>query len=134
MSQSNRLLWMSFYPLLLAAKTGGVLIDQLYARTLLEQAPDRYAGITSEVADALLLLILPVVIAGALALWISDGRSRLLISASLAVFSLNFLLPVLASFLPGGMASLEQAGPWLRIAVQAGALTLAVLAIREVVR
>ncbi len=134
MSQSNRLLWMSFYPLLLAAKTGGVLVDQLYARTLRLQAPERYASITSEVADALLLWVFPVAMAGALALWRSDGRSRLLVSASLAVFSLNFLLPVLASIAPGGMAALEQAGPWLRIAVQAGALTLAVLAIREVAR
>jgi hypothetical protein len=134
LSQSNRLLLISFYPLLLAAKTGGVLVDQIYARKLQVQEPERYTGITSEVADALLLLTLPVLIAGALSLWVSDGRSRVLIIVSLLVFSLNFGLPVLASFTPGGMDSLEQAGPLLRIAVQLGALVPAVLAIREVVR
>jgi hypothetical protein len=110
------------------------VVDQIYARALQLQAPDRYSGITSEVADALLLLTLPVLLAGAVSLWISGGRSRALVVASLAVFSLNFVLPVLASFMPGGMASLEQAGPMLRIAVQLGALLPAVLAVREVVK
>jgi hypothetical protein len=128
------MLLISFYPLLLAAKAGGVVVDQIYARALQLQAPDRYSGITSEVADALLLLTLPVLLAGAVSLWISGGRSRALVVASLAVFSLNFVLPVLASFMSGGMASLEQAGPMLRIAVQLGALLPAVLAVREVVK
>ncbi|MEO8315491.1 MAG: hypothetical protein ABI645_11935 [Pseudomonadota bacterium] len=134
MTRSTRPLWMSFYPLLLAAQMGAVLMDQSYAGVLRTQANEAYSRITSEAADLLLLLLMPVLLAGAISLWASNGRSRLLVCASLAVVSLNFALPVLASAMPGGMTSLDSAGPLLRLAVQLGALLFAVLAVREVTR
>ncbi len=74
--------------------------------------------------------------AGARARWpatLGEGRSRALFTLSLAVFSLEFLLPALVGLLPGG-AWLTQTGPLLRGAVVLGALCLACLGQREVLR
>jgi hypothetical protein len=117
------------YPLLLAFTAGGVFVDQLYARAALTGAAQASRG----VADALLLLSLPVLALGLLAAVLGTGRSRALFVLSLAVFSLMFLLPVLVGLLPGG-AWLTQTGPLLRGAVVLGALLFACLGQREALR
>lgn len=117
------------YPLLLAFTAGCIFIDQLYGRlaaTGVNTAP-------RAVADALLLLAVPVLALGALAAALGEGRSRALFVLSLAVFSLEFLLPALLTLLPGG-AWLSETGPLLRGAVVLGALALACLGQREVLR
>jgi hypothetical protein len=134
LTQSNRLLWIGFYPLLLAAQLGAVLVDQSYAGALRAQSPDLYSRITSGAADLLLLLLLPVLLAGAISLGVSVGRSRLLVCVSLAILSLNVALPMLSTMLTGSTSALEQAGPLLRIAVQLGTLLFALLAVRAAMR
>jgi hypothetical protein len=116
------------YPLLLAFTAGCVFIDQLYARAALETATS-----SARAADALLLLALPVLAAGLLATALGEGRSRALFALSIAVFCLEFLLPALVGLLPGG-AWLTQTGPLLRGTVVLGALLLALLGQREVLR
>jgi hypothetical protein len=117
------------YPLLLAFMAGCVFVDQLYVRL----AASGIAATPRTVADTLLLLALPVLALGLLAAALGEGRSRALFALSLAVFSLEFLLPVLIGLLPGG-AWLTQTGPLLRGAVVLGALLLACLGQREVLR
>lgn len=117
------------YPLLLAFTAGCIFIDQLYARLAAAGAN----AAPRAVADALLLLAVPVLALGALAATLGEGRSRALFTLSLAVFSLEFLLPALLALLPGG-AWLSQTGPLLRGAVVLGALALACLGQREVLR
>jgi hypothetical protein len=111
------------YPLLLALMAGGILVDMLYGRS----AP---AG----AADALLLLVLPVLVAGVLAATLAAGRARRLFLLSLAIFSLEFLLPALAAALPGGAATLAGAGPLLRIGIQLAAMLFAFLGFLDSVR
>jgi hypothetical protein len=116
------------YPLLLAFTAGCVLIDQLYAHSTAGGTP-----VAAAVADTLLLLALPVLAAGLVATMLGEGRSRALFALSLAVFCLEFLLPALVTMLPGG-AWLTQTGPLLRGAVVLGALLLAFLGQRELLR
>jgi hypothetical protein len=121
--------------LLLAAMAGGALVDQMYFRAIRATLPREYRGaLTSQVADALLLLVLPVLIAGGIAVSYSTGRARALYVASLAVFSLEFLLPLFAGAVPSGGAYLQMVGPFLRVLVLSGALLLAFMGTREVVR
>jgi hypothetical protein len=118
------------YPLLLAFMAGCVFVDQLRGR--LAATGDADAA-PHAVADVLLVLTIPVLALGALAATLGEGRSRALFALSLAVFSLEFLLPALVDLLPGG-AWLTQTGPLLRGAVVLGALGLACLGQREVLR
>lgn len=106
----------ALYPLLLALMSGGILVDMLYGR----RAPPG-------AADALLLLSLPVLVAGLLATGLATGRARALLVVSLAIFSLEFLLPMFAAALPGGGAWLAGAGPYLRIGIQLAAMLFACL-------
>lgn len=117
------------YPLLLAFTAGCAFIDQRYAHAhaQLGNATSRSMG------DALLLVAVPVLLAGLLATAAGAGRARILFALSLAVFSLELLLPALVALLPGG-AWLTQTGPLLRATVLLGALVLATLAQREVLR
>jgi hypothetical protein len=87
---------------------------------------------TSRVADRLLLLSLLVVVAGVLCAWLLQGTSRRLVVASLAVFSLEFLVPVLVVALPGGQIYLAIVGPVLRVGIVLVALGLSLLATRRV--
>jgi hypothetical protein len=116
------------YPLLLAFMAGCVFVDQLYARLVAGAASTPRA-----VGDALLLLALPVLVLGLLAAVLGEGRARALFALSIAVFSLELLLPALIGQLPGG-AWLTQTGPLLRGTVVLGALLLACLGQREVLR
>ena len=118
------------YPLLLAFMAGCVFIDQLYARVT---AAGGATAAPHAAADLLLVLAVPVLALGALAATLGEGRSRTLFMLSLAVFSLELLLPALVGLLPGG-AWLTQTGPLLRGAVVLGALGLACLGQREVLR
>lgn len=118
------------YPLLLAFMAGCVFIDQLHAR--MGPTGDATAALHAT-ADLLLVLSVPVLAMGALAATLGAGRSRALFALSLAVFSLELLLPALVGLLPGG-AWLTHTGPLLRGAVVLGALCLACLGQREVLR
>jgi hypothetical protein len=51
--------------------------------------------------------------------------------ASIAVFSLEFVVPMLVRGLPGGSYYIGVVGPFLRIAILALALALAVMATRR---
>jgi hypothetical protein len=103
---------------------GGIFIDQLHARAA--AMGDDASG--HVVADALLLLALPVILAGAAAAVLGSGRTRLFSALSLGVFAMEFLLPPLLKVLPGG-AWLTLAGPQLRATAVLSALALAVLAL-----
>ncbi len=119
----------SLYPLLLAFVAGGACVDKLYSRA----AATGNDGAARSVGDALLILALPVMAGGLLAAVLSEGRSRAFFVLSIAVFSLEFLLPALISMLPGG-EWFSQIGPFLRAAVLFGALLIAFLGQREALR
>lgn len=107
---------------------GCIFIDQIYGRLATGgDAAPRAA------TDLLLVLALAVLALGALAATLGEGRSRALFALSLGVFSLELLLPALLALLPGG-AWLSHTGPLLRGAVVLGALALACLGQREVLR
>ncbi len=118
----------SLYPALLAFVAGGAFVDKLYSR-----AAANGNNAARSVGDALLILALPVMAAGFLAAVLSEGRTRAFFVLSLAVFSLEFLLPALVAVLPGG-AWFSQVGPFLRAAVLFGALLIAFLGQREALR
>lgn len=120
----------SAYPLLLAAMAGATFMDLLYANARRRGIAEVQSGI----ADTLLLLTLPVLLSGVLAATLGAGRVRLLLLASLAVFSLTFLFPVVAGLLPSAETYLQSSGPYLRNGFLLGALLLAVLGQREAAR
>lgn len=126
-SSTSRLV-ASLYPALLAFVAGGAFVDRLYARAVANGG-----NAARSVGDALLILALPVMAGGLLAAVLSEGRSRAFFVLSLAVFSLELLLPALVSVLPGG-AWFSQIGPFLRAAVLLGALLIALLGQREALR
>jgi hypothetical protein len=114
----------AIYPVLLALMAGGILIDQIHAHA----APVGDSPAGHAVADALLLLSLPVIAFGVTAAVLGTGRARLLIAFSLGMFALEFLLPPLVKLLPGG-ALLAPVGPQLRATAVVAALLLAMLAL-----
>ena len=118
----------SLYPALLAFVAGGAFVDKLHSR-----AAANGSDAAHSVGDALLMLALPVIAGGLLAALLSEGRTRAFFVLSLAVFSLEFLLPALIAVLPGG-AWFSQIGPFLRAAVLFGALLIAFLGQREALR
>lgn len=119
----------SLYPALLAFVAGGAFVDRLYSRA----AANDSAGAAHHASDALLLLAVPVMAGGLLAAVLTDGRTRAFFVLSIAVFSLEFLLPALVSVLPGG-AWFSETGPFLRATVLFGALLIAFLGQREALR
>jgi hypothetical protein len=129
----RKMLWASAYPLLLALMAGATWVDRIYSHSLRYSAADSQVALaTSRVADRLLLLSLLVVVAGVLCAWLLQGTSRRLVVASLAVFSLEFLVPVLVVALPGGQIYLAIVGPVLRVGIVLVALGLSLLATRRV--
>jgi hypothetical protein len=129
----RKMLWASAYPLLLALMAGATWVDRIYSHALRHSAPvGGLAVATSRVADRLLLLSLLVVLAGVLCAWLLHGTSRRLVVASLAVFSLEFLVPVLVTVVPGGEIYLAIVGPVLRVGIVLAALGLCLLATRRV--
>jgi hypothetical protein len=118
----------SLYPVLLAFVAGGAFVDKLYSR-----AANGSDSAARGVGDALLILALPVLAGGLLAAVLSEGRSRAFFVLSIAVFSLEFVLPALISVLPGGVW-FSETGPFLRAAVLLGALLIAMLGQREALR
>lgn len=120
----------SVYPLLLAAMAGATFMDFLYASARRSGVAEAESG----VADVLLLLTLPVLLAGVLATVLGAGRVRWLMLASLAVFCLTFLFPLLAGLVPAASPYLQASGPILRNGLMLGALLLAVLGQREAAR
>ena len=85
-----------------------------------------------QVSDRLLLLSVVVLMAGVISAWLLNGTARTLVVASLAVFCLEFLMPVVAGLLPGGAIYLAVLGPALRVGIALVALGLSVLATRRV--
>jgi hypothetical protein len=132
--ESNRITWWTgAYPLLLAMMLGATWVDRIYGHTLQVSGSDYALGAAPRrVADLLLLLAALTVLAGLAAVWLWQGRARMLCIASLGVFCLEFVLPALVQALPGGGIYLQQVGPFLRFAIMAGALLLAALATRKV--
>jgi len=120
----------SVYPLLLAAMAGATFMDFLYASARRSGVAEAESG----VADVLLLLTLPVLLAGVLATVLGAGRVRWLMLASLVVFCLTFLFPLLAGLVPAVSPYLQASGPILRNGLMLGALLLAVLGQREAAR
>ena len=129
----KKMLWASAYPLLLALMAGATWVYRIYSHALRNAAADGLVAVaTSRVADRLLLLSLLVVVAGVLCAGLLHGTSRRLVVASLAVFSLEFLVPVLVVALPGGQIYLAIVGPVLRVGIVLVALGLCLLATRRV--
>jgi hypothetical protein len=125
----------SAYPLLLAVLAGGAMVDQMYFRAIRATLPPAArSAVSSHVADALLMLALPVLIAGGVSVLLASGRARQLFVASIAIFSLEFLLPALAGAVPSGEVYLGMVGPLLRMLIMLGALACAFLATRQVAR
>jgi hypothetical protein len=83
------------------------------------------------VSDGLLLLSVLVVAAGLLSASLLAGVARGLVVASLGVFCLEFLLPVVAAWIPGGAIYFAMLGPALRVGILLVALGLAVYATRR---
>jgi hypothetical protein len=129
----RKMLWASAYPLLLALMAGATWVDRIYSHALRGSAGDSMVAVaTSRVADRLLLLCLVVAVAGVLCASLLNGVSRKLVIASVAVFSLELLVPVLVSVLPGGGVYLAIVGPVLRVGIVLAALGLCLLAARRV--
>jgi cytochrome bd-type quinol oxidase subunit 2 len=126
--------FVSIYPLLLAAMIGGTLVDQMYSWAIRQTlAPGTYGAAASKVSDALLMLALLVLIAGFVSVLPSAGRARLLFAESLAVFSLEFVVPVIAATVHGSAAYASSVGPLLRTLLLTSALLLAFVATHPVV-
>lgn len=128
----RKMMWASAYPLLLALMAGATWVDRIYSHALRHSADGLLAVATSRVADRLLLLSLLVVAAGLVGAWLMHGVARRLVVASLAVFSLEFLVPVMVTALTGGGIYLAIVGPMLRVAIVLVALSLSLLATRRV--
>jgi hypothetical protein len=129
----RKLLWAGTYPLLLALMVGAAWVDRIYAHSLKLAVPDSaLAAPMQRVSDLLLLGSAAVFLAGLLAAWLLNGVARALVVASLAVFCLELLMPVMAAALPGGGIYLAMLGPALRIGILLAALGLALLATRRV--
>lgn len=128
----KKMLWASAYPLLLALMAGATWVDRIYSHALRNAAADGLVAVaTSRVADRLLLSLL-VVVAGVLCAWLLHGTARRLVVASVAVFSLEFIVPVLVAAMPGGEIYLAIVGPVLRVGIVLAALGLCLLATRRV--
>jgi len=128
----RKMMWVGAYPLLLALMAGAAWVDRIYAHSLKYSVPDSALALaTAQVADRLLLLSAIVLAAGMLAAWLLNGVARGLVFASLAVFCLEFLLPVLAAALPGGAIYFAMLGPALRVGILLMALGLALFATRR---
>src|SRR5512139_2052334 len=126
------MLWASAYPLLLALMAGAAWVDRIYHHTLRVAVPDSALALaTGRVADRLLMMSAVVLASGLLSAWLLAGVARGLVIASLAVFCLEFLLPVVAATLPGGAVYLGMLGPALRVGILLVALGLALLATRK---
>jgi hypothetical protein len=136
MSDSSRpSLFTSAYPLLLSVMAGGAMVDQMYSRAIRATLPpEARSAVSSQVQDALLMLALPVLIAGGVCVLLSAGRARQLFVASIAIFSLEFVLPALAGAVPSGAMYLGMVGPFLRMLVMLGALAFAFMAACQVAR
>lgn len=129
----RKLLWASVYPLLLALMAGATWVDRIYFHALGKSVPDSVLAVAAQrVADRLLLLSAMVVVAGLCSAGLLHGVARRLVIASLAVFCLEFLMPLLAAALPGGAIYFAMLGPALRIGIVLVALGLALLATRRV--
>jgi hypothetical protein len=129
----RKMLWAGVYPLLLALMVGATWVDRIYARSVGSALPDSALAVALQrVSDGLLLLSVVVILAGVLSAWLLQGVARALVIASLAVFCLEFLLPVLAAALPGGAIYFAMLGPGLRIGIMLAALGLSLLACRRV--
>jgi hypothetical protein len=129
----RKMLWAGAYPLLLAFMAGATWVDRIYYHSLRMAMPESVLAIaTGRVADRMLLLSALVLAAGALCAWLLHGVARSLVIASLAVFCLEFLLPVLATMVPGGAVYLSVLGPPLRLGILMVALLLALFATRKV--
>lgn len=122
------------YPLLLALMTGAAWVDRIYAHTLRAATSDGAPALAAaQVADRLLLLSALVLLAGVMSVWLLHGVARRLVVASLLVFCLEFLAPLIAAAVPGGAFYFAMLGPALRIAILLAALGLALLATRRAV-
>ena len=128
-SHSSRLA-IGAYTLLLAFMAGAGFMDFLYASALRRGVDDVFR----EIADALLFLAMPVILAGLASIALAAGRVRVLAILSLAVYALSFLLPALAGLLPAVGTAMQSTGPFLRGAIALGALAPAALAQRETAR
>ena len=129
----RKMLWAGAYPLLLALMAGATWVDRIYAHSLRSTAPQgAQAMAMQQVSDRLLLLSVVVLTAGVISAWLLNGTARTLVVASLAVFCLEFLMPVVAGLLPGGAIYLAVLGPALRVGIALVALGLSVLATRRV--
>jgi hypothetical protein len=132
---TRSLLIAGVYPALLAVMTGAAWLDGVYAHALRAAFSDAaLAPVFSQAADAQLLPAALTWLAGLVAVVITTGRARWLCVASLAVLSLQFLLPALASAIPAVMAALNGNGLLLRMALLLGALAGAFFSLRETVK
>jgi hypothetical protein len=128
----RKMLWAGTYPLLLALMLGATWVDRIYAHSLNAALPaSALATPMQRVSDLLLLGSAAVFLAGLLSGWLLSGVARALVMASLAVFCLEFLLPVVANLLPGGALYFATLGPALRVGTLLAALGLALLATRR---
>jgi hypothetical protein len=129
----RKILWAGAYPLLLALMAGATWVDRIYAHSLRAAAQQGApVAATQLVSDRLLLLSAVVLLAGMFSAWLLNGTARTLVIASLAVFCLEFLMPVAAALLPGGAIYFAMLGPALRVGIVLVALGLSVLATRRV--
>jgi hypothetical protein len=128
----RKMLWAGTYPLLLAWMVGATWVDRIYAQSLNTALPQvALAAPMQRVSDLLLLGSGAVFLAGLLSAWLLNGVARALVLASLAVFCLEFLLPVMANALPDGALYLAMLGPAVRVGTMLAALGLALLATRR---
>lgn len=130
----RKMLWAGAYPLLLAAMAGATWVDRIHAHSLRVAAPNGASIVAmQQVSDRLLLLCALVLAAGLLCAWLLSGVARWLVVGSVAVFCLEFLMPVIAATLPGGKIYFAMLGPGLRMGVVLVALALSVLAARKAI-
>ena len=128
----RKMLWAAVYPLLLGVMAGATWVDRLYVQSLRAAVPPgAFAAAGQRVSDGLLLLSVLVVASGVLSASLHSGMARGLVAASLGIFSLEFLLPVVATWMPGGAIYLATLGPALRMGILVVALGLAVYATRR---
>jgi hypothetical protein len=128
----RKMLWAGAYPLLLALMAGATWMDRIYSHALRNSAASDMAAAMSGVSDRLLLLSALVILSGVLCAMLLQGMARRLVVASLAVFCLELLMPVLAGALPGGAIYFAMLGPGLRVGIVLAALGLCLLATRRV--
>jgi hypothetical protein len=121
------------YPVLLSVMMGAIWVDQMYAARigLLVSAGGR-EQFFSGIADNLLLLVFATFVAGVIAAIRASGRTRWLLVGSLAVLSLQVLLPMVLNVLPGGATLLHGMGSAVRLVIVLVALGVAINASRRV--